>query len=98
MKSTAPKLEAGPVQDPAGLDQLLMAAAKGGSRYFERLVSQQLGRKVNLWDGPDGLGAVLEEHMKAAGVPNKRLPDLLTPRLVVSNIVGKPRRPRRRVR
>lgn len=73
-------------QDPAGLDQLLLAAGKGVARYLEAAVGAKLGRRVNLWDGPDGLGAVLEEHLKAAGVPNKRLPELLTPRAVVAAI------------
>ena len=97
MKTTAPKIEAGPGQDPAGLDQLLLAAAKGVTRFAERVAGEKLGRPVNIWDGADGLGAVLGEHLTAAGIPNKRLPELLTPRLVVANITRKPR-PRRRVR
>lgn len=95
MRTTAPKVVLTP--DPAGLDQLLLAAAKGVTRFAERFAGEKLGRPVNIWDGADGLGAVLGEHIAAAGVPNKRLPDLMTPRLVISNIAGKPR-PRRRVR
>ena len=71
-----------PVDDPAGLDKLLLAAGEGVARFLEGLCQEKLGRPVNLWDGPDGLGAVLDEHLKAAGVPNKRLPELLTPRTV----------------
>ena len=97
MKNTAPKFEAVPVKDPAGLDQLLLAAAKGVTRFAERFAGEKLGRPVNIWDGADGLGAVLDEHIKAAGVPNKRLPELLTPRLVLKTGVTH-RRPRRRVR
>jgi hypothetical protein len=96
VKSTAPTVGTGPVQDPAGLDQLLLAAAKGLTRFAERVAGDKLGRPVTIWDGKDGLGAVLDEHLRAAGVPNKRLPELLTPRLVISQIT--PRRPRRRVR
>jgi len=95
VRTTAPKVVLTP--DPAGLDQLLLAAAKGVTRFAERFAGEKLGRPVNIWDGADGLGAVLGEHIAAAGVPNKRLPDLMTPRLVISNIAGKPR-PRRRVR
>jgi len=84
-----------PVEDPAGLDKLLLAAGKGVTRYLEGLCLQKLGRPVNLWDGPDGLGAVLGEHLKAAGVPNKRLPDLLTPRLVVNQLAPRKRTMRR---
>jgi hypothetical protein len=86
-----------PVSDPAGLDKLLLAAGKGMARYLEALAARQLGTPVNLWDGKDGLGALLQEHIEAAGVPNKRLPELLTPRLVVerAGIVAKKRRARR---
>ena len=85
-----------PVQDPAGLDQLLMAAGKGVTRFLEGVASAKLGRPVQLWDGPDGLGAILQEHIEAAGVPNQRLPELLTPRAVLQR-AGVPA-PRKRVR
>lgn len=83
-----------PVEDPAGLDKLLLAAGKGCARFLEGLTARKLGVQVNLWDGKDGLGAVLEESLKSAGVPNKRLPDLFTPRLVIerSGILPKKRR------
>ena len=71
--------------DPAGLDKLLLAAGKGIARYLENMAQVKLGQPLNLWDGKDGLGAVLEEHLQAAGVPNKRLSELLTPRLVLQN-------------
>jgi hypothetical protein len=71
------------VGDPAGLDQLLLAAGKGCARFLEAALREKCGATVNIWDGKDGLGAVLEEHLSAVGVPNKRLPDLLTPRAVL---------------
>ena len=80
------------VEDPAGLDKLLLAAGKGIARYLESLAETKLGRKVELWDGKDGLGKVLQEHLQAAGIPNKRLPELVTPRAVVNQFV-----PRKRV-
>lgn len=87
-----PAFQPVPQRDPAGLDELLLAAGKGVTRFLEGLVSSKLGRPVNIWDGPDGLGAVLKEHIDAAGVPNKRLPELLTPRLVVNEFAPKPRK------
>ena len=81
--------------DPAGLDKLLLAAGKGVARYLENMAQVKLGQPLNLWDGKDGLGAVLEEHLQAAGVPNKRLSELLTPRLVLQNVVPKKRNVRR---
>jgi len=88
-----------PIVDSAGLDKLLLAAGKGCARYVEQLLEVKLGRPLNIWDGPDGLGAVLEESLKSAGVPNKRLPELFTPRAVLSQAgVLKRRRPVRRVK
>ncbi len=71
-------------KDPAGLDSLLMAAGQGIARFIERGAAQKLGQSINLWDGLDGLGAILREHLDAAGVPNKRLPELVTPRSVLT--------------
>ena len=87
-----------PAPDPAGLDKLLLAAGKGCARFLESLAFRKLGTQVNLWDGVDGLGAILEESLKSAGVPNKRLPDLLTPRLVLQSAGLNPKKPYRRVR
>ena len=87
-----------PVEDPAGLDKLLLAAGKGCARFFESLAEKKLGTRLNLWDGKDGLGAVLEESLKSAGVPNKRLPDLVTPRLVLQQTGAIRKRPVRRVK
>jgi predicted component of type VI protein secretion system len=81
--------------DPAGLDKLLLAAGKGIARYLEKMAQVKLGQPLNLWDGKDGLGAVLEEHLQAAGVPNKRLSELLTPRLALQNVAPKKRNARR---
>jgi hypothetical protein len=71
------------VEDPAGLDKVLLAAGEGCARFLESLAEKKLGTRVNLWDGKDGLGAVLGESLKSAGVPNKRLSDLFTPRLIL---------------
>ncbi len=101
MKQSAVKLEtSAPVKDPAGLDELLLAAGKGLARFVERWGADKLGRPVNIWDGVNGLGAVLTEHIEAAGIPNKRLPELVTPRSISGAVFGpaKTRRPRRRVR
>jgi hypothetical protein len=70
-------------EDPAGLDKVLLAAGKGISRFLESVIEKKIGRPVNIWDGKDGLGAVLEEQFKGMGVPNKRLPELVTPRSVL---------------
>ncbi len=82
-------------KDPAGLDQIILSACQGCARYLEGAVSAKLGRPVSIWDGVDGLGAVLQEHIAAAGVPNKRFFDVLTPRAIVREI--SPRRQRRKV-
>jgi hypothetical protein len=89
----APKPIAPP--DPAGLDQLLLAAGKGVARWLEGVVSAKLQAPVNIWDGQNGLGAVLAEQLQAANVPNQRLPELLTPRLVAQYAGVNPPRKRR---
>jgi hypothetical protein len=76
-------------EDPAGLDKLLLAAGKGVCRYLEGVAAAKIGRHIELWDGPDGLGAVLDEHLKEAGVPNKRLSDFITPRALTAFVVPK---------
>jgi len=83
--------------DPAGLDKLLLAAGKGVARFLESALERKTGTKVNLWDGQDGLGMILEEQLQQAGVPNKRLPELLTPRSVLqqTGVLGKKRTVRR---
>lgn len=82
-----------PVKDPAGLDQLLLAAGKGIARFVEGRAASY-GVKVDLWDGATGLGAVLGEALQDAGVPNQRFADLVSPRSIAEHagIVRKPRR------
>ncbi len=86
-----------PVRDPAGLDEVFLAAGKGVARFLETAARQRLGMNIQLWDGADGLGAVLAEHLKDVGVPNKRAVELLTPRAVLNFTTGKKRRARRKV-
>jgi hypothetical protein len=88
-----------PAEDPAGLDKLILSAGKATARFVEGLIQQKIGQAVQLWDGKDGLGAVMEEQVKAAGIPNKRLPELVTPRAVLQQSgLLTPKRKRRPVR
>jgi hypothetical protein len=86
--------------DPAGLDKLLLAAGKGCARFLEGVISRKLGSPVNFWDGADGLGAILEEQLQNAGVPNKRFGELLRPRLVLdkTGVLPKKKRIVRRIK
>jgi hypothetical protein len=98
----APRVEVKPAaEDPAGLDKLILALCKTGTRFLEGFVQQKTGRSIPLWDGKDGLGAVLEEQVKVAGIPNKRLPELVTPRAVLQQtgvLPAKRKRAARRVK
>jgi hypothetical protein len=85
-------------QDPAGLDSLLMAAGKGVARWLEGAVQQKTGIPVTIWDGQDGLGAILRENLDAAGVPNKRLPELVTPRSILDTLGSHDKMKRARIR
>ena len=82
-------------EDPAGLDKLLIAAGKGCARFLEAF-AQSKGVSLNLWDGKDGMGAVLEEAVKR--VPNKRLPELVTPRSILEQAGVIKRRGHRRIK
>jgi hypothetical protein len=84
-------------EDPAGLDKVLVAAGKGCCRFLEGLLSKQTGVPINLWDGKDGMGAILEESLKRAGVPNKRLPELVTPRAILQETGVIPKKKKRRL-
>lgn len=87
-----------PREDPAGLDKLLLAIGEGCARWAEAKVAR-LGVRVELWDGKDGLGAIVQEQIKAHGIPNKRFAELVTPRSVVERIAGsRPARKRRLAR
>lgn len=85
--SAKPKLVPAPPPDPAGLDKLLLSAGQAFTRYLESLIEKKTGTPIKLWDGQDGLGKVLEEQLRAAGVPNKRLPELVTPRAILDAFV-----------
>jgi len=84
-----------PIVDPAGLDKLLLAAAKGVTRFAEQIAESKLGKRIDIWEGKDGLGQVLQEHLEAAGIPNKRLPELVTPRAVVNQFADRSRERKR---
>lgn len=86
-----------PPKDPAGLDKVLLAAGEGCARYLEGLLRQKTGQSMNIWDGADGLGAILGERLKAAGVPNKRLPELVTVRAALATLQPCLQSPKRRV-
>jgi hypothetical protein len=83
-----------PVDDPAGLDKLLLAAAHSGIRYLEQFATSR-GVTVDLWSGPNGAGAVLEQAIRERGVPNKRFAELVNPRTIAEG-VGLVKKPRKR--
>ena len=80
MKTSNQIRTAAPI-DPAGLDQVLLRAAKGVARFAEQRLTMA-GLPISIWDGNDGLGKVLEETIAGAKVPNLRFQQLVTPRSV----------------
>jgi hypothetical protein len=82
------------VEDPAGLDKLLLAAAKSGVRYLEQFALSR-GVNVDLWNGPNGAGAVLEQAIAEKDVPNQRFTALVNPRSIAEH-VGLVKKPRKR--
>jgi hypothetical protein len=84
------------LEDPAGLDKLLLAAARSGVACVEAYAAQH-GVTVDLWNGPDGAEAVLTEALEERQVPNQRFSALVTPRSVAQGLglIGKKRRRKR---
>jgi hypothetical protein len=82
------------VEDSAGLDKLLLSAAQSGVRYLESFALSR-GVAVDLWNGPNGAGAVLEQAISERGVPNKRFTALVNPRSIAEEI-GLVKKPRKR--
>jgi len=94
----SPRCREVPREDPAGLDKLLLALGESCARWAEAKVAR-LGVRVELWEGKDGLGAVVQEQIKAHGIPNKRFQELVTPRAIVERIAGaRPAKKRRLTR
>ena len=83
-----------PVEDPAGLDKLLLAAARSGIGYLEQFARSR-GVNVDLWNGPNGAGAVLEQAIAEKGVPNQRFTALVNPRSIAEH-VGLVKKPKKR--
>lgn len=66
--------------DPAGLDQVLVAAARAAVQWADRRLGQsgfRLELETRLFNGEDGLGAVIQRAAQEHGVPNQRFPELL---------------------
>jgi len=75
-------------EDPAGrLDVLLVNLAREGTRWGERKLAA-CGVHVNLWDGTQGLGAVIEEVISRSGIPRESI----IPPALKRRLTGKRRR------
>jgi hypothetical protein len=86
------------LEDPAGLDKLLLAAAHSGVEYIEAYAAQH-GIKVDLWNGPNGAEEVLMQAIEEHRVPNQRFAALVTPRSVAEGLgLIKKKRSRKRLR
>jgi len=73
-------------EDPAGADKVVLAAAKAGTQWVEGLLHRAFGLEVDLWNGPNGAGAVVQEAVINAGIPNKRFHEFVTPRAVAEKL------------
>ena len=63
-----------PISDPAGrLDILLLRLAEAGTRWAETKLQSVVRIPVNLWDGPGGVGVVLEAKIDELGIPREKL-------------------------
>ena len=66
--------------DPTGrIDVLLLRLAEAGTRWIEKQAAARAGLQVNLWDGKEGLGQVLQTKVEELGFgePVPMTPDAL---------------------
>lgn len=71
-----------PVAVQGRLDILLLRLAEAGTRWAERRAQELLRVPVNLWDGSNGVGAVLGQKLNEWNVPNEPL----TPALMAERV------------
>lgn len=81
MKSNLKRM---PVEDPAGFDKVLLAVGRAAVGWAESKV-RNLGFNLDLWNGEDGVGAVVEQALKEQGIPNKRFTALVNPRVIAEH-------------
>lgn len=74
------------------LDILLLRLAEAGARWAEYRAATVLKVPVSLWDGPGGVGAVLEQKLDELGVPREQLTPATVAR--IAGFIG--RRPKLR--
>jgi len=86
MKSGIQPVKHFPSDDPAGADKVVLAAAKAGTEWVQRFLRYQFGVEVDLWNGPNGAGAVVQEAVSNAGIPNKRFHEIVTPRTIAEKL------------
>lgn len=86
-----------PQNDPAGLDRLILAVGKAAHDLVAAKAAK-MGVALNVWDGENGLQGVIQDVIREKRIPNKRLPDLVSPRSIAENIgVLKPKPKKRRI-
>lgn len=61
------------------LDIVLLRLAEAGTRWIEKQAAARAGLQVNLWDGKEGLGQVLQTKVEELGFgePVPMTPDAL---------------------
>ena len=87
------RISALPKPDPTlRLDVLITELGRAGCDWLAGKIRTRTGLTVNLWDGPGGLGEVVDRKLEDLGVPREKL----TPALVCEGLgLVKPKRIRR---
>ena len=74
-----------PSTDPRGrVDLLLLGCAELVTRKVETLIGARFGAPVNLWDGAEGLGGLVQDFCDGSGLTGF----VLTPRYIVTQAAG----------
>ena len=86
-----------PIVDPAGLDKVLLAAGKA-AHDFVMGKAARFGIRLDWWSGENGLEAVIQDAIREHEIPNKRFPELVSPRSIAERAgVVKPKKQKRRI-
>ena len=84
-------------EDPAGLDKVLLAAGKA-AHDFVVAKAARFGIHLDWWNGKNGLQAVIQDAIREHEIPNKRFPELVSPRSLAEKAgVLSAKKPKRRI-
>ncbi len=72
------------LEDPAGLDKLLLAVGKV-AHDFVAAKAARFGVRLDWWGGADGLENVIHSAIEQHKIPNRRFQEIVSPRIIAES-------------